>query len=385
MTGAKDKRKAVSFFVAAVAALVAVISMRNFVPLEREVFERLMLASGETERALRAVSGGGESSMLASHVVSFFLAYAGMMAGWKLKVAANQRVFALLAVFIQMLGVSLVVNWAAWKYMQTSLTPVTFLISILLGLCLGFVIRHWDEEDIRMQSQFFQLKVRNNELREVRLQMVGQDEVERRSLAADLQDQVLSDMKKLREKIEVYAKDRKDEQKAEIDHLLAATMVEIREVMDSLCPSALEHLGLSAALEDCARKAGEKGGFKARCKSKVEAADLEKLSLVEQSLLYRLVQEALTNVIKHAEAKTVRVNTEIDAEALVVTIADDGKGIPDGRMNEDSRGLRYMRQRADLIGASIAFRAGEGIGNPGTIVEIRVDLAGRTAVESIGS
>lgn len=385
MTGAKDKRKAVSFFVAAVAALVAVISMRNFVPLEREVFERLMLASGETERALRAVSGGGESSMLASLVVSFFLAYAGMMAGWKLKVAANQRVFALLAVFIQMLGVSLVVNWAAWKYMQTSLTPVTFLISILLGLCLGFVIRHWDEEDIRMQSQFFQLKVRNNELREVRLQMVGQDEVERRSLAADLQDQVLSDMKKLREKIEVYAKDRKDEQKAEIDHLLAATMVEIREVMDSLCPSALEHLGLSAALEDCARKAGEKGGFKARCKSKVEAADLEKLSLVEQSLLYRLVQEALTNVIKHAEAKTVRVNTEIDAEALVVTIADDGKGIPDGRMNEDSRGLRYMRQRADLIGASIAFRAGEGIGNPGTIVEIRVDLAGRTAVESIGS
>lgn len=364
--------------------MVAVISMRNFAPLEREVFERLMLASGETENALRAASGGGDSSTFANLIVSFLLAYAGMMAGWKLKVAENQRVFALLAVFIQMLGLSLVVSWAAWKYLQTSLTPVTFLISILFGFCLGFVIRRWDEEDVRMQSQFFQLKVRNNELREVRLQMVGQDEIERRSLAAGLQDQVLNDMKNLREKIEAYAKDRTDEQKAEIDQLLAATMVEIREVMDSLCPSALEHLGLSAALEDCARKAGEKGGFKARCKSKVDAADLEKLSLVEQSLLYRLVQEALINVIKHAQARTVRVNTEIDAEALVVTVADDGKGIPDGRMNEDSRGLRYMRQRADLIGATIAFRAGEVIGNPGTIVEIRVDLAGRTAVESTG-
>jgi len=154
--------------------------------------------------------------------------------------------------------------------------------------------------------------------------------------------------------------------------------------MDSLCPSALEHLGLTAALEDCARKAGEKGGFKARCKSKVEDADAEKLSIVEQSLLYRLVQEALTNVIKHAQAKTVRINSEVDGSDLVVTIADDGKGIPAGKMSEESRGLRYMRQRADLIGATISFRAGEGVASPGTIVEIRVDLAGRGAVESTG-
>jgi signal transduction histidine kinase len=154
--------------------------------------------------------------------------------------------------------------------------------------------------------------------------------------------------------------------------------------MDSLCPSALEHLGLSAALEDCARKAGEKGGFKARCKSKIEDADVEKLSLVEQSLLYRLVQEALTNVIKHAEAKTVRINSEMSGDNLVVTVADDGKGIPDGKLSEDSRGLRYMRQRADLIGATISFRAGDGMAGPGTIVEIRVDLAGRTAVENSG-
>jgi signal transduction histidine kinase len=164
-------------------------------------------------------------------------------------------------------------------------------------------------------------------------------------------------------------------------------MVEIREVMDSLCPSALEHLGLTAALEDCARKAGEKGGFKARCKSKVEDADVEKLSLVEQSLLYRLVQEALTNVIKHAEAKTVRINTERAGESLLVTVSDDGRGMPEGKANEESRGLRYMRQRADLIGATISFRAGDLVansGNPGTVVEIRVDLAGRTAVESTG-
>jgi signal transduction histidine kinase len=96
------------------------------------------------------------------------------------------------------------------------------------------------------------------------------------------------------------------------------------------------------------------------------------------------VQEALTNVIKHAEAKTVRINSEMSGDNLVVTVADDGKGIPDGKLSEDSRGLRYMRQRADLIGATISFRAGDGMAGPGTIVEIRVDLAGRTAVENSG-
>jgi signal transduction histidine kinase len=387
MTSASDKRFWFSVLLAVLIAVIAVIGMRNFVSFETEVFERLMLAFGETESTLKAGGGNPVAQLVWVAVVSASLSFAGIFAGTKLQVAANQRLVVFLVVFIQLLGVSLLLDWVVWKYLHISLAPVTFVVSIILGLAGGFAIRRWDDGDVRLQSQFYQLKVRNNELRDVRLQMVRQDEVERRMLAADLHDQVLNDMKRLRKKFEAYAKDRTDEQKAEIDQILATTMVEIREVMDSLCPSALEHLGLTAALEDCARKAGEKGGFKARCKSKVEDADVEKLSLVEQSLLYRLVQEALTNVIKHAEAKTVRINTERDGESLLVTVSDDGRGMPEGKANEESRGLRYMRQRADLIGATISFRAGDLVansGNPGTVVEIRVDLAGRTAVESTG-
>lgn len=387
MTNASDKRIWVSLLLAVIAAAIAVIGMRNFLAFETEVFERLLLAFGETEAAIKSAAGDQGARLVWVAVISVLLSFVGIFAGTKLQIAANQRLVVFLVVFIQLLGVSLLLDWVAWKYMHISLAPVTFVVSIILGLAGGFAIRLWDDGDVRMQSQFYQLKVRNNELRDVRLQMVRQDEVERRMLAADLHDQVLNDMKRLRKKFEAYTKDRTDEQKAEIDQILAVTMVEIREVMDSLCPSALEHLGLTAALEDCARKAGEKGGFKARCKSKIEAADVEKLSLVEQSLLYRLVQEALTNVIKHAEAKTVRINTERDGESLVVTVSDDGKGLPEGKANEESRGLRYMRQRADLIGATISFRAGDAVANPGnlgTVVEIRVNLAGRTAVESTG-
>jgi two-component system, NarL family, sensor kinase len=379
MTSSNNKRLLVSIVLAVVAAAIAIVGMRNVPQFQTEVFERLMIAFGESETALKAARGDAVLRDACSWSVAILLSYVGVLIGWKLP--AIPRIFA----FLQPFGVSLLLTWAAWKYLQISLEPVTFIVSIALGLAGGYTIRRWDEADIRMQSQFYQLSLRNNELRDVRLQMVRQDEVERRMLAADLHDQVLNDMKRLRKKFELYAKDRSDEQKAEIDQILAATMVEIREVMDSLCPSALEHLGLSAALEDCLRKAGEKGGFKARFKSKLDDSDVEKLSLVEQSLLYRLVQEALTNVIKHAEAKTVRLNAEKDGESLLVTVSDDGKGIPEGKMNEDSRGLRYMRQRADLIGATISFRAGEGVGSPGAVVEIRVDLAGRSAIESSGS
>ena len=379
MTSSSDKRLLVSIVLAAVTAAIAIIGMRNAPQFEGEVFERLMIAFGESEAALKGARGDATLRDACSWSLAVLLSYVGVLIGWKLP--AISRIFA----FLQPFGVSLLLTWAAWKYLQISLTPVTFIISIALGLAGGYAIRRWDAADIRMQSQFYQLSLRNNELRDVRLQMVRQDEVERRMLAADLHDQVLNDMKRLRKKFEAYAKNRSDAQKEEIDQILSATMVEIREVMDSLCPSALEHLGLAAALEDCVRKAGEKGGFKARFKSKLDEADVERLSLVEQSLLYRLVQEALTNVIKHAEAKTVRLNAAKEGESLLVTISDDGKGIPEGKMNEESRGLRYMRQRADLIGATISFRAGEGVGSPGTVVEIQVDLAGRGAIESSGS
>lgn len=371
-----------AFLLIAAAAAIAVIGMNNFSALEKEVFERLMIAFGETEAMLKSGSKSGAARDVLLWLFSLLLSAAGLVSGWKLSAVPR------IVVSIQVFVLSLVITWAAWKYLSIALPPVTFIAAITLGVSLGYALRRWHADETRMQSQFYLLKLRNNELRDVRLQMVRQDEVERRMLAADLHDQVLNDMKRFRKRFEAYAKDRATgeatEQKEEIDKILSDTMVEIREVMDSLCPSALEHLGLSAALEDCARKAGEKGGFKARCKSKIEDADVEKLSLVEQSLLYRLVQEALTNVIKHAEAKTVRINSEMSGDNLVVTVADDGKGIPDGKLSEDSRGLRYMRQRADLIGATISFRAGDGMAGPGTIVEIRVDLAGRTAVENSG-
>jgi signal transduction histidine kinase len=157
--------------------------------------------------------------------------------------------------------------------------------------------------------------------------------------------------------------------------LTSQVMREIREVMDSLSPSVLEHLGLAAAIEDCLRRGSERSNFRTRFKSRIENEDVECLSMVEKGLLYRLVQESITNICKHAGASTVRTTMEIDGDELLIRVIDDGKGIDPNMMRGDSRGVKYMRYRADLIGATIAWKPGEN--GKGTTVEIRINLADR--------
>ncbi len=103
-------------------------------------------------------------------------------------------------------------------------------------------------------------------------------------LAADLHDQVLNDLKALKQSIEQFEMAPEQSRSAHTRELLERAMSEVREVMDNLCPSALEHLGLPAAIEDCCRRAAQRAGFKIRFKSDVDEATLEKLSMVEKSL-----------------------------------------------------------------------------------------------------
>ena len=152
-------------------------------------------------------------------------------------------------------------------------------------------------------------------------------------------------------------------------------MTEIREVMDSLCPFSLEILGLPAALDECLRRGSEKAGFKGKVRNTLQSDDLDHFSIVELSLLYRLVQESITNICKHAAATAVKITIENRDGNLFIAVIDDGKGIDTEKLKSESRGVAYMRQRADLIGASVNWKRGEN--DRGTIVEISTNLAGR--------
>jgi two-component system sensor histidine kinase UhpB len=87
-------------------------------------------------------------------------------------------------------------------------------------------------------------------------------------------------------------------------------------------------------------------------------------------VIYRIAQEALTNALRHADANEVAVSLAADAEAVTLTVSDDGKGIP-AELPRDAAGIGGMRERALLVGGRLSIVSGPG---RGTKVQFSVPL-----------
>lgn len=357
-----------SIFCAA-AAVLSVMTVQQFVPLDKDILRRLVVAFGDNDSLLTApelainwLSPEGLYNLIGYLLVSS--AAATIVVG----LSGVGRAVATFSLFT----LSLLYQWAIWHFLQAEAHPIGFVVALIVGFGAGFYLRTLENQRRREESHYYELKLRNKELLDTRLSLLKQDEVERRILAADLHDQVLNDLKQVAQRFDRFAREPDPENEQAIRKITNQVMVEIREVMDSLSPSVLEHLGLGAAVEDCLRRGSERANFKVRFKARVDTEELQCLSMVEQGLLYRLVQESITNICKHAGASTVRTTLDKEEGSLVIRISDDGKGMDPALARGDSRGMKYMRYRADLIGATIGWKAGEN--GKGTTVEIRLGL-----------
>jgi signal transduction histidine kinase len=157
-----------------------------------------------------------------------------------------------------------------------------------------------------------------------------------------------------------------DELAAELRDELRAAIADIRRLVYDLRPPALDDLGLVAALDRLAGRYGSEGG---RPRVVVEAAeDLPPLPAAVEVAVYRIAQEALTNVVRHARAKECVVRLAVN-EDVALGISDDGVGIPGGRTA--GVGLSSMRERAaELGGSCVVGSVPEG----GTRVLVRLPL-----------
>ena len=174
---------------------------------------------------------------------------------------------------------------------------------------------------------------------------------------------------------------RVDEARAQIGELGAAARavyIDVRETILGLRGPIEAGQGLGSALAAHARRAAEASRFALELAIDPAAASL-RLDPDAEAHLYRIVQEALTNVRKHAAAHRVRLAVSVHGGRLVVEIEDDGRGI--GERARESRGtgplpgygLRSMRERADRIGASLEIRNRAG---GGTVIRVALPLAG---------
>ena len=250
--------------------------------------------------------------------------------------------------------------------------PLFLLLSATIAAIASAAVGYYCQRKSSIESieQIAEKPVDYNELLLSRLNLIRSDEIDRRTLAGDLHDQVLHGLKMTRRNFQNYLKTPSPESAQEIDQGIAKSMDEIREVMDSLSPGALQHLGFSEAIEELIRKGSTKSepGYRVRFRCDIDAARLEKLGDIEKSLLYRIVQESVNNIIKHAQAQKVRCLITDREGKLHITIADDGQGFDTDRVNIESRGMQFMLQRAAIINASINWRKAEK--GTGTVIDI---------------
>jgi signal transduction histidine kinase len=212
------------------------------------------------------------------------------------------------------------------------------------------------------------------------LQFVTLVEGERKLLAADLHDQTLSDLRELArlarrlfEKPEGAMNQEVRNGLAKLIYGLESAMDEVRRAMENLSPSALETLGLVPAIESCLTRASQSAErpFLTRFACLARDADFN-LSETEQLLTYRIVQEALNNISKHAAARFVEIVVLREGGNLLIRVSDDGRGMTVSADLRRARGIDNMRYRARLIGAELTWL--RATGRRGTVVELRVPI-----------
>jgi signal transduction histidine kinase len=135
----------------------------------------------------------------------------------------------------------------------------------------------------------------------------------------------------------------------------------------SLSPPALETAGLAEALGELASNAGTI--FNIECTFEQTGDALPRVDLASSVHLYRIAQEAISNAVRHGGARHVRVELRgTGGGGAIVRVSDDGTGIANDKPDADGMGLRIMRYRARMIGASIEIARREGGGTEVTCV-----------------
>ena len=207
----------------------------------------------------------------------------------------------------------------------------------------------------------------------------GQED-ERSRLAHELHDETVQALIALDQRLQLIERTaRRDPQAAlvkltELRAMTAGTIEDVRRVIRDLRPIYLEDLGLAPAIEILTQSLDQPEQLEATC---VIEGEVRRLAPECELAVYRIVQEALNNVAKHAQAQHVHVHVRFDA-TLSATIHDDGIGFAmpervDALTDRGHFGLIGMRERAELIGARLTIQSALG---RGTRVELMLPLLG---------
>ena len=206
--------------------------------------------------------------------------------------------------------------------------------------------------------------------------VLAAQEAERVGIARDLHDEVGQVLTGVLLQLNSIAEGA-PEHREELDQAREAVrraLDEVRRISSELRPEMLEHLGLVSALTELSSSFARASGVRV---DREFDTSLPKLAPEVELAVYRIAQESLTNVARHAQASRVEIALERGHDSVVLRVVDDGRGF-DGAPEEHG-GLRSMRERALLVEGALAIKDGARGG-----VEVRLEIPAAPAAQPVG-
>jgi two-component system, NarL family, sensor histidine kinase DevS len=251
-----------------------------------------------------------------------------------------------------------------------------FVPLVARGRAIGVMIAHdrsgpspsFTDDDLRLAETFAERAAVAVDLservgRDALRRVVEAQELERKRLARELHDEtgqaltsILLGLKPLEQSA---ASDADRAALSSLRELVVSTLQDVRRLAVELRPSALDDFGLATAVERLAETFREQTGVQVDLEARLGDGRLP--SEVETAL-YRIVQEALTNVVKHAGATRVSILLTHRDTSVAAVIEDDGGGFDPTAVGDDVLGLAGMRERVGLVGGRLRIEAVEGTG-----------------------
>ena len=250
---------------------------------------------------------------------------------------------------------------------------------------IGVIIAHdklgadprFGDNDLRLAEQFaaraaiavdLSRRVASDSLRRV----VRGQELERQRLARELHDEtgqaLTSILLGLKAVEDAESSDGLRVAVGELRELVVATLQDVRRLAVELRPKALDDFGLVPALERLVETFREGTDTKVQLEAQLGR---ERLPADAETTIYRIVQEALTNIVKHAEAKSVSISLVRRGGAVTTVVEDDGRGFDSSVTHEERLGLVGMRERVSLLGGRVTVESSSA----GTTVAVEVPVS----------
>lgn len=207
-----------------------------------------------------------------------------------------------------------------------------------------------------------------DERRESARRALAAEEAERRRIARELHDEVGQALAAVVLQLDRLQQGSTGAERDEVvlaREAIRSSLEEVRDIAKRLRPEALDDLGLPSALAALTNDIGRRTGLRVE-RRLAELPDT--LSAEEELVVYRMVQEGLTNAVRHGEARHAWVSFERAGDSPELVVRDDGHGFDPGR-SRGGTGLRGMRERAVLIGAAVDVASEPGAG---TTVRLRL-------------